>query len=232
MIGFTGGEINGNVADLDPDDVGSTETDDKLSRSPSILGKLGYDKQINDDFRLRVTGSMYYTASSSRNHILDGDRSGSRYYSVMSAPGARAGDDFRTGRYNPGFGDEVSLMMGNVFLKYKGFELFGIVESGSGKSSNEQETRNYTHFATDLVYRIGQNENVYIGGRYNTVKADDVSGVEVTISRMQLGGGWFVTKNVLAKLEYVNQEYKDFGTGSRFADGKFNGFMVEAVVAF
>lgn len=232
MIGMTGGEINGNIADLDPNDVGSTETDDKLSRSPTILGKLGYDKQINDDFRLRLTGSMYYTASSSRNHILDGDRGGSRYYLMMSAPGARAGEDFRTGRYNPSFGDEVSLLMGNVFLKYKGFELFGIVETGSGKSSNEVETRNYTHIATDLVYRIGQNENAYIGGRYNTVTADDVSGVEVNISRMQIGGGWFITKNVLAKLEYVNQEYKDFGASSRFAEGKFNGFMLEAVVAF
>ena len=30
MIGFTGGEINGNVADLDPNDIGSTDTDDKL----------------------------------------------------------------------------------------------------------------------------------------------------------------------------------------------------------
>ena len=164
--------------------------------------------------------------------MLDGDRGGSRYYSVMSAPGARAGDDFRTGRYNPNFGDELSLFMGNVFLKYQGFELFGIVESGSGKSSTEQESRNYTHIAADLVYRIGKNENVYIGGRYNTVKADDISGVEVTINRMQLGAGWFVTKNVLAKVEYVNQDYKDFAATSRLADGKFNGFMVEAVVGF
>lgn len=232
MVGFTGGEINGNIADLDPNDVGSTATDDKLGRSPSIIGKLGYDKQINEDFRLRVTGSMYYTASSSRNHILDGDRGGARYYLVMSAPGASAGTDFRTGRYNPSFGDEVSLLMGNVFLKYQGFELFGIVESGSGKSSNEAETRNYTHIAADLVYRIGQNENFYVGGRYNTVKADDVSGVEVTINRMQLGAGWFITDNILAKLEYVNQEYKDFAATSVYADGKFNGIMLEAVIGF
>jgi hypothetical protein len=232
MLGVTGGEINGNIADLDPNNVGSTETDDKLARSPSIFGKLGYDKQITEDLRFRVTGSMYYTASSSRNHILDGDRAGSRYYLVMSAPGARAGDDFRTGRYNPSFGDELSLFMGNVFLKYQGFELFGIVESGSGKSSNEATTRNYTHIATDLVYRIGKNENVYVGGRYNTVKADDISGVEVTINRMQFGAGWFITKNVLAKVEYVNQDYKDFAATSRFADGKFNGIMVEAVVGF
>jgi hypothetical protein len=232
MLGFTGGEINGNIADLDPADVGSTDTDDKLARSPSILAKLGYDSQINDDLRLRVTGSMYYTASSARNHILDGDRGGSRYYLVMSDPGARAGDDFRTGRYNPSFGDELSLIMGNVFLKYQGLELFTIIETGSGKSSNEPETRNYTHLAADLLYRLGSEENVYIGGRYNTVKADDPSGVEVTINRFQVGAGWFLTDNVLAKLEYVNQDYKDFDATSKFAGGKFNGVMLEAVVGF
>ncbi len=232
MLGMTGGEINGNVADLDPNDIGKTETDDKLKRSPSILGKLGYDKQINDDFRFRITGSTYYTASSSRNHILDGDRGGARYYSVMSAPGAAAGDDFRTGRYNPGFGDEVTLFMGNVFLKYQGLELFGIVETGSGKSSNEADTRKYTHLAADLVYRFGAKENVYVGGRYNAVSAEDVSGVDININRIQLGAGWFVTKNILAKVEYVNQEYKDFAASSRYADGKFNGFMVEAVIGF
>ncbi len=232
MIGMTGGEINGNVEDLDPDDTGGTATDETLGRSPSILAKLGYDKQINEDFRLRLTGSMYYTGSSARNHILDGDRGGSRYYLVMSAPGSRASSDFRTGRYNPSFGDEVSIFMGNVFLKYGGFELFGILETGSGKSSFEADSRNYTHIAADLLYRFGANEDAYIGGRYNTVKADDTSGEEITINRIQFGAGWFLTDNILAKVEYVNQEYKDFAASSRFADGKFNGFMVEAVVGF
>ncbi len=232
MLGMTGGEINGNVSDPDPNGIGSTETDDKLARSPAILGKLGYDKQINDDFRFRITGSTYYTASSSRNHILDGDRGGSRYYLVMSAPGASAGDDFRTGRYNPGFGDEVTLFMGNVFMKYQGLELFGIAEFGSGKSSNEVDTRKFTHLAADLLYRFGAKENVYVGGRYNTVSADDVTGADITINRVQLGAGWFITKNILAKLEYVNQTYDGFAASSRLADGKFNGIMVEAVIGF
>ncbi len=141
MLGITGGEINGNIADLDPNDVGSTETDDKLTRSPSIIGKLGFDKQFNDDFRFRITGSTYYTASSSRNHILDGDRGGSRYYLVLSEPGARAGNDFRTGRYNPSFGDELTLFMGNIFLKYKGLEVFGIFELGSGKKQHRSRQK-------------------------------------------------------------------------------------------
>lgn len=233
MLGITGGEINGNVKDLNPDDIDGTETDDILKRSPSILGKLGYDGQVNEDLRFRLTGSLYYTASSSTNHILDGDRGGSRYYLVMSEPGARAGDDFRTGRYNPSFSDEANLVMGNLFVKYKGFEVFGIFETGEGKKASEADSRKYTHLAADIVYRFGKDENVFLGGRYNTVKADDFSsGEEITINRFQIGGGWFVTKNILAKVEYVNQEYKDYAASSRFADGKFSGIMVEAVVGF
>ncbi len=232
MLGVTGGEINGNVSDLDPNDIEKTPTDDLLKRSPAIIGKLGYDSQISEDLRFRLTGSVYYTASSARNHILDGDRGGSRYYSVMSAPGARAGDDFRTGRYNPSFGDEVTLFVGSTFFKYQGFELFGFVESGNGKSNFETDTRNFLHYAADVVYRFGNDENVFIGARYNGVKADDPSGREITINRIQLGAGWFVTKNILAKLEFVNQDYNDFAPSSRLAGGNFNGIMVEAVVGF
>ncbi len=234
MLGLTGGEINGNISDLDPNDAGNSETDDKLTRSPSILGKLAYDSQINEDMRLRISGSTYYTASSAVNHILDGDRGGSRYYLVMVAPGVRAGDRgvFPSGRYNPSFSDEVTLFMGNIFLKYQGLELFALAEFGKGKNSSELDSRNFTQFGADLLYRIGANENAFIGGRYNTVKADDISGSEVTINRFQLGAGWFITKNILAKVEYVNQEYKDFPAISMLAEGKFNGVMFEASVGF
>ncbi len=47
-----------------------------------------------------------------------------------------------------------------------------------------------------------------------------------------MGGGWFVTPNVLAKAEYVNQKYLDFPTTDIRSGGKFNGLMVEGVVAF
>src|SRR4029079_7408241 len=46
MAAITGGEIRGTV--LTPG-----------QRGPVYIGKLGYDKQMNKDFRLRLTGSMY-----------------------------------------------------------------------------------------------------------------------------------------------------------------------------
>jgi hypothetical protein len=37
---------------------------------------------------------------------------------------------------------------------------------------------------------------------------------------------------ILGKIEYVNQEYRNFPTTNIKNGGKFNGFMVEGVVAF
>jgi hypothetical protein len=89
-----------------------------------------------------------------------------------------------------------------------------------------------TQVAADVLYRIGKNEDFYIGARYNTVNADVAGGDAVTINRYQIGGGWFVIDNILLKAEYVNQDYQDFAPGSLLSDGNFNGLMIEAVVGF
>jgi hypothetical protein len=232
MLGMTGGEINGNVAP-----ARTSPVDDSDKRAPSIIGKLGFDKQLDDNVRLRLMGSVYTTQSSSANHIFSGDRGGSRYYLVMVPPGVGAGDRgvYPSGRYNPGFGDELTTFQFNAFLKASGLEIFGTFESANGRANTEDpdnDFRNMTQFAADVLYRIGAQENFYIGGRYNTVTADDPSGTEIGIDRLQLGAGWFVTNNILFKLEYVNQNYKDFPTDDIRAEGNFNGVMVEAVVGF
>ncbi|WP_317048306.1 hypothetical protein [Chryseobacterium taichungense] len=41
-----------------------------------------------------------------------------------------------------------------------------------------------------------------------------------------------MTKNILAKAEYVNQKYDGYPTSSILYDGKFNGFVLEAAISF
>ncbi|WP_311195856.1 hypothetical protein [Antarcticibacterium sp. 1MA-6-2] len=41
-----------------------------------------------------------------------------------------------------------------------------------------------------------------------------------------------MTKNILAKLEYVNQEYNGFANTDIRNGGGFNGLMFEAVISF
>jgi hypothetical protein len=55
---------------------------------------------------------------------------------------------------------------------------------------------------------------------------------DISVKRTQAGGGWFVTPNVLAKLELVRQTYENFPTTDIRNGGKFDGFVVEGVVAF
>jgi hypothetical protein len=220
LVGVTGGEIQGGVTAPD-------------FRKPSFLGKLGYDKQLNDDLRVRVTGSVYTTSGSNRNTLWGGDRAGSRYYLVMENTLATTAANFTSGRFNPGQTDNITAMVFNPFVKFKGLELFGNIERSTGKARNEADDRVWNQTGADLVYRFGTAEKFYVAGRYNKVSGPLAgSGLEVSIDRVQVGGGWFVTKNVLAKLEYVSQNYNNFAANDRFNGGKFNGLMIEGVIGF
>lgn len=201
--------------------------------SPSFLGKLGYDKQINDDLRLRLTGSVYSTAHTARSFLYAGDRAGSRYYFVMELPDATSAGNFTSGRFNPALNNQVTAVMFNPFVKYQGFEFFGLYERAEGKAATEADTRVFTQLGAEALYRFGNNENFYFGGRFNQVSGEQIgTGNDIEITRFQLGAGWFMTKNILTKIEYVNQTYDGFSTGDRFDEGKFNGLMVEAVISF
>ena len=220
MVAVSGGEIQGGV----------TRPDD---REPVFYGKLGYDKQLNDQVRLRLTGSVYTTPGSARNTLWAGDRAGSRYYLVMEKVGSSTSGNFTSGRLATNQTDNVTAMVLNPFIKFGGFELFGNFEQSKGKTITETEDRTFSQMAVDGVYRFGANENFFVGARYNTVKGR-LSGYseDITIDRIQIGAGWFATKNILTKIEYVNQEYKDFRTSDIRHNGKFNGLMIEGSIAF
>jgi hypothetical protein len=123
--------------------------------------------------------------------------------------------------------------MVNPFIKYCGLELFGTYEVANGRAITELDTRTATQYAIDLIYRFPASEKFWIAGRYNSVTATLVTGQpDVTISRVVGSVGWFLTHNIMLKVEYVDQEYKDFVIPDIRADGKFNGYMVEASVGF
>ncbi|MBJ7882899.1 hypothetical protein [Gelidibacter salicanalis] len=221
MIGMANGKLNQSI----------NKSANGTTGGASLLAKIGYDKQIDTDLRFRLTGSIYNTGYVPSSYLYNADRAGSRYYGVM-IPATASGDNFRSGRYDPGFKNQITAVMINPFIKYKGLEFFGTIERTSGKSNAELEDRKANQFSGELIYRFGNNENFYIGSRYNTVDSEDASGDDVEISRFQIAGGWFMTKNILMKVEYVNQKYDGYKATSSFADGKFNGLMAEAVISF
>ncbi len=220
VLGLSNGKLNQNV-------IVNDNTDNKVS----FYGKLGVDKQLNEDFRFRLTGSWYMNnGTTTGTWLYGGDRAGSRYYGILQ-PLEGATNDFE-GRFNPRFRQMTAFQI-NPFLKYKGLEFFGIVESVG--NSEEQGNGNFTQLSGELLYRFGGTEQFYFGGRYNTVKGknNDSDPSEIEISRLNVGGGWFMTKNVIVKLEYMNQEYKNgFGATSIYNEAKFNGVNLEAAISF
>lgn len=219
MVGFTNGKLNQAV---DNPDTGGA----------SFLAKLGYDKQFNDDLRFRLTGSLYNTGAVRTSYLYSADRAGSRYYLVLENEDANATSNFRSGRYNPNLRNKITAVMINPFVKYRGLEFFGTYESATGRANSEPEDRTATQLAGELIYRFGQNEKFYVGTRYNKVDSEEANGDDIEITRFNLSAGWFLTKNILAKFEYVSQKHDGYNANSIFNDGKFDGLMLETVISF
>jgi hypothetical protein len=226
----TNGMINGRPLVL-PEVVGISDG----KADPAFIAKAGYDNQLTDDLRVRLTGSVYYTSGSNSNTLYGGDRAGSHYYGVLD--NALTTSTFTSGRLNPGFGDKVTAMMGNLFVKFGGFESFTTIESTSGRGRTEvipaDGERSAGQFATDLLYRFGKNEQFWVGARYNAANARLVGySDDIKIDRIAVSTGWYVTKNLMAKLEYVKQNYNGFNSSDIRNGGQFNGIALQAVVGF
>ncbi len=241
MAGMTSGLINGDVKEAYLPD-GSV-----LKKNPSLLLKAGFDREVSDDLRLRLTGSLYTNPGTTRNTLYAGDRTGSRYYMagepegslsngafVASAPGTQ----FTSGRLNPNLTKKITAISINPFVKFKGLELFGTYEIANGSEAStvsvpDPETRKFTQLAGEVVYRFLPREQMFIGARYNSV-AGQLQGYtdDISIDRTQLSIGWYTTRNLLVKLEYVSQKYNDFRATDYRNGLEFNGVMLEAAIAF
>jgi hypothetical protein len=237
MLGVTNGMIKGHV-----DSVFETQYDDDTRRAPSIYFKGGIDKQLSEKLRLRLTGSYYTNPSSGGSGLtlFGGDRTGSNYQNVMekvpygNANPASTAVAF-SGRLNPAFSKKLSALMFTGFVKYSGFELFGTYEIAKGRTKNEVDTRSFNQFSIDGLYRFGSKENVYVGAKYNTVSGRLAGAAftdDISVNRTAFAAGWFLTRNILLKGEYVIQNYNDFPTTDYRSSGKFSGVVIEAIVGF
>ena len=231
----TSGMIKGNV-----DSVAATMQDANTKRSPSIILKGGLDKKIGDNLRIRLSGSWYHNGSSAASGLTlyGGDRTGSNYQNVMENAPAGANLPSSTaiafsGRLNPGFSKKVDAIMLNGFLKAGGLELFGTFETAKGRNKTETKVRNIQQYAADVIYRFGHEENLFVGARYNNVKGRLVNMTnDISVDRIAGAAGWFVTRNILLKGEYVLQNYYSFPSTDYRSSGKFKGYVIEAVVGF
>jgi len=215
--------------------------------------KVGIDKQLNEDLRVRLTVSGFNCAESHSVTFHSGDRTGSRYYLVMNKQ-ATDGSDYditknhMSGNFYPGSGIKDNTLNVNLFAKYKGFEIFGTYETAKGdvKSAIKTATAdpfyqitpyNFNQIAIEGVYRFGKQTQWFLGARYNKVedtKAVDALKIKAedaySVDRVQLAAGWFMTKNIITKIEYVKQNYNNWASYGK--DAGFDGIMFEAGISF
>ena len=254
MGGMTSGYISGNINPT-ASSINSNGVV-RSKRSPSLLGKIAYDKQYNADLRLRISGSVYHNANHTRNTLFAGDRTGSHYFAVMD-PAQIGGTpttttaNFTSGRIDPGMANRITAVNISPFVKYKGLELQGGLDVLNGSvysdvSNGKWIKRDWNQVYGEAVYRFLKNEELYIGARYisaagepgglryGTNDAGQIAGAQakVNVTRFAMAAGYFPTKNLLLKLEYVSQQYNDYPWADYRHQGKFSGMFVQAVVGF
>ncbi len=194
--------------------------------------KGGYDKAITGDLRIRATVSGYHSSNNHFGSLYNGDRTGSRFYLVMK-PQTGSPDDVdpasshNTGRWGPGFTDELNAFMVNLFATFHGLEVFGTYETNSGTGAFSGAEFGFNQVAVSGLYRFGKKEQFFAGAEVNTVSNDS----DRSVTRIEAGGGWFLTENVVLKLDYIDQDYTGFITDYGENAG-FDGMMFEAAISF
>jgi predicted porin len=177
-------------------------------------------------------------AGGSALQMFSGNRSGERYAGVLGG-GQAPGNVFPQG------GEKFSAAQVDLTYDDASFpiKLYGHVGRTQDKdingsaAGNPEETWNY--FAGDVVYKI--TPALYAAARYSGATTEMLTGRETDgkVSRIQVGGGFWLTKNMLMKLEYVTQKYEGFRQGDMvnnniqaWRDPEFDGFVAEVSFAF
>jgi hypothetical protein len=199
-------------------------------RAPAFLGKVGFDKQLTEDLRVRLSGSAFSQAQATSQTLYSGDRAGSRYYSVLETNTDEKAA-FTSGAINPGF-NSIHAYVVNPFVKFHGLEIFGNIETSNGRARGETVSRTFKQNVGEVTYRF-LDDALYLSTRYSNVTgrlANYTSDIE--IDRTQFGGGWYINPMILLKGEYVTQTYDGFIATDVRNGGKFKGFVFEAALAF
>lgn len=227
MFGVTNGQVN-------PDDVSESHAAGKgSSNRPAGYAKFAFDSQLNDALRVRLSESVYYVSGTNKGSSLySGDKAGTVTRKVFER--TSVDNDFGS-LWNAlsGFSD-LTVSKTNFFARYNDTELYAMLEIADGADGADKDMA-MTHYSLDLVQRFGMNDRFYVAGRYEKAVVDyadatnDLGDAEMT--QWQVGLGWFLSKNAVAKLEYIDHKREK---NSAFVGGnaEFNGYMISTALSF
>lgn len=139
--------------------------------------------------------------------IITGNRSGERYGGVLGGGQAPGGVLTNIGKDVTMWEAAVTADLGraSVFVNYGRAEDADVNGSQPGKPG---EAWNY--YAAQSVVNL--TERFYGAARYSVAEADEINDVTSNgiVQRYQVGGGYWINRYMLAKVEYVHQTYEEF----------------------
>ena len=234
-VGVTNGQANpSDVTQSNYNGAGSASSD-----RYALYGKFGFDKQLNEDLRVRLTESLFFVEGINRLDLYSSDKAGDvvrQVYGTTGTAAQGAGWNVISGYASATVSKTATDVLAsktNLFLKYKDTELYGLYEVVDAADVFDKSMK-VNHYAIALVQRFN-NDKFWLAARYeNAVQeyADawkDFGDAELT--QIQLAAGWYLSKNAVAKIEYIDQDRKNF---SIYRNGKasFDGYMISAALSF
>ena len=222
---------------------GTTTEDFALGREFAYHGKL-----IAYPIESLRTSVSYISADQGNNptkagggsaiQMFSGNRSGERYAGVLGggqAPGGvlpQAGEKFTAAQFDVTFENANNPI--KLYANYGRTQDKDI--NGSAPGSPEET---WSYYAGDVVYKI--TPSLYAAARYSAAQTDMLQGAATNgkVTRYQIGGGLWLTRNLLAKVEYVDQKYSGFRAGQVVNNGidagkspSFKGVISEVSFSF
>jgi predicted porin len=177
------------------------------------------------------------SAGGSQIQMFNGNRSGERYAGVLGggqAPGnvfPQAGEKFSAAQFDVTYDTDSPLKL---------YAHYGMTQdkdlNGSLPGAPEEK---WTYYSADAVYKL--TPALYAAARYSSAQTAMLGGLasDGTVSRIQVGGGFWLTKNLLMKVEYVQQQYDGFAEGQMvnnniqgWRDPAFSGIVSEVSFSF
>ncbi|MGH9360741.1 MAG: hypothetical protein ACRD2T_02405, partial [Thermoanaerobaculia bacterium] len=193
---------------------GTNTEDFKSGRGTALHGKVWLDVQP-----VRASFSMFQVdhadnptgATGSRTTLFAGNRDGERYGGVWG--GGQA-----PGQVLPQAGKQVTAWQADVAYTWQRLKLYanyGDTEDADANGSLAgTPVENWIYYTGEAVYQL--TPKAYVAARYSAAEAKKLAGLDSDgfVERIQVGGGYWLTDNILGKLEYVTQGCNDFLPGT------------------
>jgi predicted porin len=173
----------------------------------------------------------------SQMQMFTGNRSGERYAGVLGggqAPGnvfPQAGEKFSAAQFDVTYDTTSPLKLYGHFGKTQDLDING--------SADGTPAEKWTYYAADAKYFL--TPALYAAARYSGATTSELAGAlsDGAVNRVQVGGGLWLTRNLLVKVEYVQQKYSDFGEGQvvnnniqAWKNPEFSGVISEVSFSF